>query len=54
MKGSPRLSSGSWALTAQASVNVLPVLIPPWNVSPFIARTLVFTSTPCHRWVMSP
>src|SRR5213083_174323 len=47
--------SGSAALTAQLSVDVRPVLVPPWKVSCSPTRALTFTSTPFQCWIcLSP
>jgi len=39
-------SSGKSARAAHTSSTVFPLFTPPWNVSPFIARAVTFTSRP--------
>src|SRR5688572_27615935 len=43
--------SGSAALTAQLSVDVRPVLVPPWKVSRSPTRALKLASTPFQCWI---
>ncbi len=41
-----RLPSGSAARTSQLSVTVVPLLMPPWNVRPLLARALKLIRKP--------
>ena len=43
-------ASGSAADTLHRSRTVCPVLVPPWNDSPWLARIATLRSTPLQYW----